>query len=199
MPAFAALWSPHARVFATKSPIDLAGKRTSPTKRDRVTVSAVFRLAAAVTSNGFGTSALFEVKPAIAASTAFSFAAIPLAVPPADTCTVNGSATAAGRRIFEATASVTCTHVGVWLVRLSLSSATANFDPSSYAYVRILRAAGFASNRKATATGMKNSAASGTVAWSRSYAVTLFATSSNPSRATFSDGEIVRRELRWET
>src|SRR2546427_12537887 len=46
-PAFAALWSPNARFFVMKAPPAFAGTRTSPTKRDRSTLSAVFGTAPA--------------------------------------------------------------------------------------------------------------------------------------------------------
>ena len=89
-----------------RSPIDFAGTRTSPTKSERPTVSAVFRKASAGTSNGLGTSAAFDLNPAMAVSIAFSFRATLVAVPPKAVWTVNASAAAEGRNAFEACESV---------------------------------------------------------------------------------------------
>src|SRR5207247_1238420 len=153
---------------------------------------AVLRYASCAASNGFGTSAPFDLNPAIAVSIAFSFPTAPVAVAPNATCAVKASAGAAGRRIFAAAASVTWTQSIPCPVRESLSRAAAIFAPSSNAYVRVLRVEGFASSRTATATGMKNSAASGITACRRSYAVPLFATSSKPRRARWPNALIIR-------
>ena len=132
------------------------------------------------------------MNPAIAVSSAFSFAGNPVPVPLMEIWAVNASAATDGRRVLAATASVTWTQSGLVLDRVSLSSATESFAPSSNVYVSVLRAVGFASRRRARATGRKNSPARGRVAWSRSYAVPLFATSSKPTRARCPNGEIVR-------
>ncbi|TLZ79914.1 MAG: hypothetical protein E6K11_05835 [Methanobacteriota archaeon] len=155
------------------------------------------RYASAGASNGLGTSGLFALNPAIAVSSAFSFAGNPLPVPLTEICTENASAAMDGRRVLAATASVTWTQSGLALDRVSLSSATESFAPSSNVYVSVLRAAGFASRRSAIPTGTKNSAARGRIAWSRSYAVPLFATSSKPTRARCPNGEIVRRAFTY--